>query len=315
MSLTTSQDISSQIQSQAAPIPNCNGSSLELQTNGVDNGSQDLLNLQQGTGMTLTDDGSGTVTVAANFNGSWSSLTDPAGSLNLSMGTNTSIFNYNGAVAPAFAWLNLQGATVTVPTFSPVLDLQGNYWNGSASAADAWYIQSIIGVGTNGSSSLTFAHSGTSGAAALVMPSVILQNVASGTQCLSAASTGAVSGTGAPCSSPKLRCETGLGDGLNAIVTGTYLQYFCVNDSGATWTITGIHCWTDNAGSSTLNAANNAGTGLLTGAVTCNNTKAGGGAAGSQSATTTLANGDAVNFTFVADGTSKQTTWVVSLTQ
>jgi len=104
----------------------------------------------------------------------------------------------------------------------------------------------------------------------------------------------------------------GLGDGLNAMAAGTYLQFVCVNDTGATVTLTGFHCWTDNAGTSTLNAANNAGTGLLTGAITCNNTKASGGAAGTQSATTTLANGDAISFTFVADGTSKQTNWTVS---
>lgn len=120
---------------------------------------------------------------------------------------------------------------------------------------------------------------------------------------------------GGPSQYTKLRCESGLGDGLNAMAAGTYLQFMCVNDSGVTWTITAIHCWTDNAGTSTLNAANNASTALLTGAVTCNNTKASGGAAGTQSGTTTLASGDAVSFTFVSDGTSKQTTWTVSLTQ
>lgn len=104
----------------------------------------------------------------------------------------------------------------------------------------------------------------------------------------------------------------GLGDGLNAIAAGTYLQFACVNDSGKTITLTGIRCWTDNAGTSTLNAANNAATALLTGAVTCNATKASGGAAGTQSATVTLASGDAISFTFVADGTSKQTNWSVS---
>ena len=113
----------------------------------------------------------------------------------------------------------------------------------------------------------------------------------------------------------KLRCETGLGDGLNAMASGTYLQFMCWNDSGVTWTITGITCFTDNAGTSTLNAANNAGTALLTGAVTCNNTKSTGGHAGTQSATTTLPAGDGISFTFVSDGTSKQTTWTVSLTQ
>lgn len=116
-------------------------------------------------------------------------------------------------------------------------------------------------------------------------------------------------------SGAKLECSPGIGDGLNAIPAGTYLQFNCVNKSGSTWTITGISCWTDNAGSSTLNVANNAATGLLTGAVTCNSTKSGGGAAGTQSGTTTLANNDAISFTFVADGTSKQTTWTVSLTQ
>ena len=110
---------------------------------------------------------------------------------------------------------------------------------------------------------------------------------------------------------PKLRCESGYGDGLNAISAATYLQTFCYNDSGVTWTITGIKCYTDNSGSSTLAATNGAGTALLTGAVTCTT----GFAAGTQSATTTIVNGDFIKFTFVADGTSKQTTWVVSMTQ
>lgn len=88
----------------------------------------------------------------------------------------------------------------------------------------------------------------------------------------------------------------------------------CVNNSGATWTITGIHCLTDNAGTSTLNAYNNAGTSLLTGAITCNATKTSGGAAGTQSATTTIANTDGINFVFVADGTSKYVTATVDFT-
>jgi hypothetical protein len=110
-----------------------------------------------------------------------------------------------------------------------------------------------------------------------------------------------------------LRCYPGLGDGLNAISAGTYLQTNCYNNSGVTWTITRIGCFTDNSGTSTLNATNGAATALLTGAVTC--TTAAGGAAGTQSATTTIANGDVIKFTFVADGTSKQTGWFVSLTQ
>jgi hypothetical protein len=105
-------------------------------------------------------------------------------------------------------------------------------------------------------------------------------------------------------------CQTGLGDGLNAIASGTYLQTFCYNDTGATWTITGIKCFTDNSGS-TLNATDGSANALLTGAISCASTFA----AGTQSAHVTIPAGGYVKFTFVADGTSTQSTWVVSFTQ
>jgi len=103
-------------------------------------------------------------------------------------------------------------------------------------------------------------------------------------------------------------CQSGgLGDGLNAVPAGTYLQSNCYNDTASTITLTGFKCYTDG-GSSTMNATNSTGTGLLTGAITCSTSYA----SGVQSATTTLAPGDFIKFTFVADGTSKQTSWVVS---
>lgn len=103
-------------------------------------------------------------------------------------------------------------------------------------------------------------------------------------------------------------CETGLGDGLNAVTAGTYLQSFCFNTTGVTVTLTAVKCYTDNAGSSTLNAAGNTLGALLTGAVTCSSTIA----SGTQSANVALTNGDYVKFTWVADGASKQSTWVVT---
>jgi hypothetical protein len=106
-------------------------------------------------------------------------------------------------------------------------------------------------------------------------------------------------------------CQPGLGDGLNAIPAGTYLETTCYNDSGVTVTLTAILCLTDNNGGSTMAVTNGAGTALLTGAVTCTNAFV----AGTQSATTTIASGDYLKFTFVADGTSKQTTWVVTQTK
>ena len=100
----------------------------------------------------------------------------------------------------------------------------------------------------------------------------------------------------------------GLGDGLNAIPAGTYLESTCKNTTGVTVTITGVQCLTDNAGSSTLNAAGNSLGALLTGAITCSSSYV----AGTQSANVALTNGDFIKFTFVADGTSKQSDWIVS---
>jgi hypothetical protein len=108
-------------------------------------------------------------------------------------------------------------------------------------------------------------------------------------------------------------CQPGLGDGLNAITAGTYLQSECFNLFGVTYTIISATCYTDNNGTSTLNITNGAGTALLTGAITCTNTIP--GASGTQSGTTTIASNDGVKFTFVADGASKQTTWTVTATR
>lgn len=103
-------------------------------------------------------------------------------------------------------------------------------------------------------------------------------------------------------------CQPGLGDGLNAITAATYLNTGCKNTTGTTVTLTAFQCFTDNNGTSSVNVTNSAATALLTGAITCTNSFA----SGTQSATVTLANGDYLKWTFIADGASKQTTWLVS---
>jgi hypothetical protein len=103
-------------------------------------------------------------------------------------------------------------------------------------------------------------------------------------------------------------CETGVGDGLNAIPSGTYLQSFCYNTTGVSVTLTGLKCYVDGGSSSTMNAAGNTLGALLSGAVTCTTAFA----AGTQSSNVTLTSTDYIKFTFVADGTAKQTTWVVT---
>ena len=61
-----------------------------------------------------------------------------------------------------------------------------------------------------------------------------------------------------------LSCQAGLGDGFNAIPAGTYLQTVCVNQTGKTWNITGVKCYSDNSGTSTMNVTNGANSSLVT---------------------------------------------------
>lgn len=120
------------------------------------------------------------------------------------------------------------------------------------------------------------------------------------------ATGGVISATGSAPTFP-WSCQPGYGDGVNAITATTYPQTGCYNDTGHTVTLTGIKCYADT-GSSTMSVTNGAGTALLTGAITCSSSFA----AGTQSGTTTLAAGDYLKFSFVADGTTKQTTFVVT---
>lgn len=98
-----------------------------------------------------------------------------------------------------------------------------------------------------------------------------------------------------------LTCQPGLGDGLNVIPAGTYLQTTCRNETGVIWTINSIKAYEDT-GASTLNVTNGAGTSLLTGAITGTSSYT----TGTQSSTVTIAPGDFLKITFVADGTTKQ---------
>ncbi len=103
-------------------------------------------------------------------------------------------------------------------------------------------------------------------------------------------------------------CQPGYGDGASAIGSGSYFTSTCYNDTGVTLTLSGFKCFTDNSGTSTMNVTNSSNTALLTGAVTCSSSFA----SGTQSGTVTIAPGDYMKFTFVADGTSKQATFVIT---
>jgi len=66
---------------------------------------------------------------------------------------------------------------------SPNLCADGNYWTGSASAQDSWCWKDTLGTGANPTSTLILTHSGSSGAAAVTLPTLT-----------SVTTTGAISG-------------------------------------------------------------------------------------------------------------------------
>lgn len=58
------------------------------------------------------------------------------------------------------------------------IKVQGQYWTGSTTATDQWVIQDVLGSGSNPTSTLTFSHSGSSGANAISFtPTVSFNNL------------------------------------------------------------------------------------------------------------------------------------------
>ena len=115
--------------------------------------------------------------------------------------------------------------------------------------------------------------------------------------------TANIPASGLPAANRIEPCGVGIYMGGSAITAGTYtIKFRCLNVFGVTYTITGVQCAADNAGTSTANVADSGTNALLTGAITMNSANT--FIAGTQSATTTIASGVWTNWTFVADGTS-----------
>jgi hypothetical protein len=98
----------------------------------------------------------------------WNNLANATGALTLANGTNGTELDHTSAVTIAFK--NTTAATSGTSQSSPLLKQSGTYWNGAASAEDYWTIQDVVANGTNGTSTLTFTHSGSTGIAAVSAP-------------------------------------------------------------------------------------------------------------------------------------------------
>ncbi len=93
------------------------------------------------------------------------------GSFNLTLGSpgtgGSGTAGSNGA-------FNISQPITTAVTNSPMVNLIGEYQNAGTPtfAADTWTFQSVIGSGTNGTSTLNLTHSGTSGTATFALPNL-----------------------------------------------------------------------------------------------------------------------------------------------
>ena len=94
-------------------------------------------------------------------------------------------------------------ATSSLNYSAPTLTSVGYFWNGTASAADTWTIQNVLGSGSNPTSVLTISHVGTSGASSVsiaggVSTPVVTSTVATGTAPFVVASTTPVANLSIP---------------------------------------------------------------------------------------------------------------------
>ncbi len=123
-----------------------------------------------GNGQCLTSNGADPVWGSCGSSAVWSSLANPTANLTLSMSNYTTTFNHTSGAN--WTWANTTAATSGTSQSSPIQNLAGTYWTGAASATDSWSFQDVIASGTNGNSTLTLAHAGSSGTATLNVPNL-----------------------------------------------------------------------------------------------------------------------------------------------
>lgn len=84
---------------------------------------------------------------------------------------------------------NLIPATSIANQSTPILEFEGQYWNGSASIADSWHLSAVLGSGTNPTTTMTFDHTGSSGSVSVALPSLQITAATTATSATAGAAT------------------------------------------------------------------------------------------------------------------------------
>jgi hypothetical protein len=109
----------------------------------------------------LTNTGVETCFSASAANVPWSGITNPTGTLSLSMAGYTSTLNFTSALAQALALKNTTAAIVSLSQGSPVLATCGRAWT-TADAEDCMTLSELPGNGANAPIAFNLGHTGTS---------------------------------------------------------------------------------------------------------------------------------------------------------
>jgi hypothetical protein len=89
----------------------------------------------------------------------------------LSVGTGTFRFDFTSS-GGGVSFINQTAASSSLNQWSPQFVFGGQYWNGTASAADLWNYETQLGTGANPTTTLIFRHSGSTGAAYAQFPNI-----------------------------------------------------------------------------------------------------------------------------------------------
>jgi hypothetical protein len=149
--------------------PNVTAGTLALSSG---SGSSTVITMTP-SGGTLILAGSGAVTLSAssglNLNGSSPSSLSLANGSTWTTGAGSNI-NMTATSGLATAAITDTTAATSSQNQSCALSLGSKYWTGSASASDVWTIESLLGSGSNPTSTLSLTHTGTSGNISIQLP-------------------------------------------------------------------------------------------------------------------------------------------------